>query len=255
MTNDTDDEFDSTRQLDPMREAVEAVAFGDLDDASGKLRSAITLVQGEAETKRITDAESARSAEVLTEFRRRNAGLNDPVIEPSLERQALIEQANDLKAVIDYDAWRNQLGREPSVQDIVAAHLNFRAHKAPNIRSTEQILESAASTVADKFGIRRQGAVDSTQTIRDRQAAARKARGLAALEYSGSRSSDSDQHVATTVSPSEYTKGLMGYDDGSLGAGQQPALDERAGRISATERMVLQRKAARGANVKLLERE
>jgi hypothetical protein len=127
------DEFEDDVNLQPtdaFQSAVESIQFEAPDQAGLKLRSAISTATQDAEGKRKEDAESARSSEVLKEFRRRNAGLDDKVIEPSLERQALIEQAKDLEAVIDMPAWRTQLGREPNVQDIVAAHLHFRAHRS-----------------------------------------------------------------------------------------------------------------------------
>jgi hypothetical protein len=242
MTDEFED--DTNQPVDPFLHAVEQIQFGSLEDGAAQLRNAMGTAMQQADIDRKLKAEAAHSQEVLAEFRRRNAGLNDAVIEPSLERQVLIEQAEDLRAVVDMAAWRNQLGgREPNVQDIIQAHLHFRAHKAPKIRGTEEILEKAAKTVAEKFGLRRQGATDPSQTILAQKNAARAKRGLPPVEQYV-RSTDSDQRIASTQTPESFTTEAMGGPNTEDGAPP-----EQANRVSAVAKMKMDRLAARGRNV------
>jgi hypothetical protein len=237
MTNQDFEDDVNLQPTDAFQSAVESIQFEAPDQAGLKLRSAISTAMQDAEAKRKEDAESARSTEVLAEFRRRNAGLNDSVIEPSIERQALLEQARDLESVVDMKAWRDQLGREPNVQDIVSAHLRFRAHKAPNIRSTEEILESAATTVANKFGLRRQGKTDASAVILAKKNETRARRQLAPVE-AGPISTDTDSATVSDTTAESFTTQMFGGDD-SL-----PARDNH--RTSSVQSMIDQRLALRG---------
>jgi hypothetical protein len=237
------DEFDEDTNLqptDPFQAAVEGIQFGDIQDGAQKLRSAIGHVMDEGESNRRLQQTITRSMEELSEFRAQNPGLKDDLIEAAVERRVIQLQLDDIKAAgADVAAWTKTLGHEPTPFEISQCHLNYRANGLKGVRTASALLEAASDSVATRFNIQRK-AKNPSETVLAQKNLARLRRGLPPVE-DYSRSTDSDPHVATTVSPSQYAETFMGFD--KEGSAESQIANNRQ---SAAEKMKYDRLAARG---------
>jgi hypothetical protein len=204
MTNeDFEDTANMQRPADRFQVAAESLQFEAPDQAATKLRDAIALGFQDSEGKRKIEAERQAARQQVADFTKTRPHLaGNDMASSAITRQVLSEQIADLNGISDMAAWEKQLGRAPTMQELDHVWLTAKTNGA-KVRSAGELLETATRKFEDTFGIQRKG-TNPTQTIRDRQTADRKARGLAPLEY-GDRSSDSDQHVATTISPSQVS--------------------------------------------------
>jgi hypothetical protein len=252
MIGDDTDEYSNTTETttDPYEKVIETILFGDLKEAANQLRSVQTHGARQAEVDRKVQDELAASQKHLEAFNRENPGIaNDKLLVAAVREKLIDEERDDLARVgVDLAKIETDIGRKLTGEEVASAHLHWRV-AGSEVRRVPELLEMATDTVSKRFNlIRRQ--IDPGQAIRARQTAARKARGLTPLEY-GDRSSDSDSHVGTTVSASDYTKSLMGYDEEGSSVESSGVTEQQANRISAAEKMKMDRLAARGRKVGL----
>jgi hypothetical protein len=251
MTTEDFEDDNLEQPANPFREAVEQIAFGDLDQASASLKTAVSSGYQDAEAKRKVDAEKESAKRQIAEFTKSRPHLvGNDMVSAAITRQVLTEEAADLAAIFDMSAWEKQLGRAPTAQEIDKAWLDAKVAGA-KVRSASELLEAASNKFEQTFGIQRRPQDPSARILAQKNAARAK-RGLPPVEAYG-RSSDTDERVATTQSPGDFTSEMFGANVGTEASGQEQ-VPERAGRISAVQKMKLDRLAARGRKVELWDK-
>jgi hypothetical protein len=155
------DHTDNNEFVDPVKEASEILLYGDPDTAAEKLRTAIhfeaaRLNQHEARDGRVR-SEHARSMESLRKFNDLNDAFRDPLIQAAGSAAMASEQYSDLvnAGFLNVEKFRETTGRNPSDHDIFQLHLEARANGVKGLRSTDKLLDDVATTIEEKFGVKR----------------------------------------------------------------------------------------------------
>jgi hypothetical protein len=217
------DYSDDNQPVDPVKEASEALLYGDPDMAAEKLRNAIhaesdRMVSVRAHNDRI-GRETSSSMKVAKQFAEENPEwAKDPMIHDALIAGMRVEQLNDLlRAGIDIGKWSESIGHVPTQNEIFNAHRDLRSVGNPVMRSPEQLFEDVSGQIEGKFGIKRRVKDvehNRRRAIQDRIANDRKLRGLPPEDFGQeppqrSQPRDGDQ-PATSNSVQEWTAKQFG---------------------------------------------
>lgn len=149
---------DPANQGDSVNKLIEAMQFGDPNEASQLLENTISekVVQGVNEAlmqQRLAD-EGARTAKVLKDFEGKNPELaKDKKARAAIESEVLDIQIEDIRALgVDLNRLRPD-GLEPTSDDIGAAHRWYRA-KGFAVTPPETMLEKATANFLSWKGIK-----------------------------------------------------------------------------------------------------
>jgi hypothetical protein len=210
--------------IDPVKEASEALLYGDPDMAAEKLRNAIhaesdRMANVKAASNRV-QRELAASRKVAEDFATENPEwAKNPLIQGAVKSAMAVEQLNDLIAAgFNIGDFAEKMGRVPTHEEIFNMHLQARANGNPNTRSAKEWLDGAvAGKIEGEFGVRRRVKDvehNRRRAIQDRIANDRKLRGLPPEDFGEeppqrSQPREGDQ-PATPSSVQEWTAKQFG---------------------------------------------
>jgi hypothetical protein len=236
---------------DPFTRATEALQYGMPDEARSGLIDAVRYsVQHEKHLADIA-AEQARTQKLIANFEKREPEIAKDRYAQSAARVAIVDQQRaDLARLGAYDEqkFQEQYGRPASDNEIMDAHLAYRAAGDKRVKSAEQMLDGALDTLESRFGIRRRGPSEDDRrstTVRDRVNADRARRGLEPLPADEPVRS----HRRLDISPSAFTAQVgfgQGIGDDSSAAQVDDLAESRSRRAAE---MIAQRQGGRNAKL------
>ncbi len=137
---------------------IEAIQFGDPEDARQKLEKTIestarTIVTQTLEQQRFTD-EGARTAKVLKDFEDSHADIaKDPMARAAIEAEVLNQQVEDIKALGVDPATLRPDGLPPTPGDIANAHRWYRT-KGFKVTAPAELLEKSTNKFLEWKGVK-----------------------------------------------------------------------------------------------------